>query len=177
MRWTGRPWTGPARCRTHPTLQVVKSLSRCGSRVHRAGGGQPLTLLRLPDLFAEDMEDLVPLGLRLQPDGRCNRPSLVATDFNSLSFLFLRRGWKSFTLDQGLWDGHVLHFKLDRATTLFVKVFRSAGGRMDCSMKDRGGGPSDIDDNGNNSSSDGSGGDTHCDGSVGACVKEEAESD
>ncbi|KAE8775811.1 heat shock cognate 70 kda protein 1 [Hordeum vulgare] len=87
------------------------------------------------------MEDITPLGLWLQPDGCCNRPSWVEMEFNSLGFLFLGCGWKSFSLAQGLWDGHVLHFKFYGVVTLFMKVFRSAGGRLDCCMEDKIGPP------------------------------------
>ncbi|KAE8787814.1 heat shock cognate 70 kda protein 1 [Hordeum vulgare] len=88
------------------------------------------------------MEDLAPLGLWLQPNGCCNGLSWVAMEFNSLGFMFLRRGWKMFTLAQCLWDGHVLHFKFDWSAMFFVKVFVSADGRLDCCMEDRSDGSS-----------------------------------
>ncbi|KAE8786496.1 hypothetical protein D1007_39646 [Hordeum vulgare] len=85
--------------------------------------GTPCSWLRLLDFFTEEMEDLMPLGMWLQLDGYCNGPRWVATEFNTLGFLFMRSGWKSFALTQGLRDGHVLHFEFDGAATLFVKVF------------------------------------------------------
>ncbi|KAE8798245.1 hypothetical protein D1007_26540 [Hordeum vulgare] len=60
--------------------------------------GTPRTWLWLPDSFAEEMEEHAPVGLWLQPNGYWNRPTWVATEFNSLGFMFLRRGWKSFVL-------------------------------------------------------------------------------
>ncbi|KAE8798583.1 hypothetical protein D1007_26064 [Hordeum vulgare] len=96
---------------------------------------RPRTLLRLLDFLTEGVEDLAPLCTWLQPHGCCNGPTWVATEFNSLDFLFLERGWKYFALSQGLQDGHVLHFKFDGAAILFVKAFGSAGARLDFYME------------------------------------------
>ncbi|KAE8809215.1 hypothetical protein D1007_14260 [Hordeum vulgare] len=117
------------------------------------------------------MEELAPLGMWLQLDGCCNGPTWVATEFNSLGFLFLKREWKSFTLVQSLHDGHVLHFKFDESAMLFVKVFRSFSERLDCCMEDSSSGssrPSGTDDSESGSSSGGCGGNIDPDGSLGA---------
>ncbi|KAE8785256.1 heat shock cognate 70 kda protein 1 [Hordeum vulgare] len=121
------------------------------------------------------MEDFAPLDLWLQIDGCCNGPSWVVTEFNFLGFLFLRHGWKSFALAQGMRDGHILHLKFDRATTLFVMVFESVGGRVGCCTEDSSG-SSSTDDSGSNPFPDGGGGDSIFDSSLGACMKEEADS-
>ncbi|KAE8802910.1 hypothetical protein D1007_21264 [Hordeum vulgare] len=100
-------------------------------------------------------------------------------EFNSLGFLFLRCGWKSFALAQGLQDGHVLHFKFDKAATPFLKFYGSVGGRLDSCMKDsssRSSGPSGPEHSGSSSSSSRSRGDSDSDGSLGAHVKEEEDS-
>ncbi|KAE8797111.1 hypothetical protein D1007_27797 [Hordeum vulgare] len=126
------------------------------------------------------MEDLTPLGMWLQQDGCCIGPSWVAMEFNSLGFLSLRRGWKSFALAQGLRDGYVLHFKFYGATTLFVKVFGRAYGCLDYCMEDNCGGssgPFGTDNSGNSSSSNSGEGDSDSDGSQGSYVKEEANPD
>ncbi|KAE8802960.1 hypothetical protein D1007_21155 [Hordeum vulgare] len=102
------------------------------------------------------------------------------TGFNSLVFMFLGRGWKSFALDQGLQDGHVLHFKFDGTVMLFVKVFSSANGRLDCCMEGgNSGSSSPFGTNGSDSSSSssGSGGGSDSDGSPGTHVKQEEGSD
>lgn len=69
----------------------------------------------------------------------------------ALGFLFLRRGWNSFALAQGLQDRNVLHFKFDRVSTLFVKVFGSAKTRLDSCVEDSSGsdsGSASIDNSG-----------------------------
>ncbi|KAE8798959.1 hypothetical protein D1007_25678 [Hordeum vulgare] len=101
-------------------------------------------------------------------------------EFNSLGFLFLGHGWTSFALAQGLQEGHVLHFKFDGTATLFVKVFGRIGGRLECYMEGGSSGnsnPFGTDGSGCSSSSEGNGGDNDSDGSLGAHVKEEEESD
>ncbi|KAE8783757.1 hypothetical protein D1007_42736 [Hordeum vulgare] len=121
------------------------------------------------------MEEHAPVGLWQQPHDCCNGPTWVATEFNSLGFMFWRYGWKSFALAQGLQEGHILHFKFDEATTLFMKAFRSVGGRVDWCMQGDSSGrsrPSDIDGS-EGSSSRGSRGDNDYDCSPGAHVKEE----
>ncbi|KAE8773723.1 hypothetical protein D1007_53998 [Hordeum vulgare] len=97
---------------------------------------RPRTWLLFPDFLAEDMEELAPLGVWLQSYGCCNGPNSVATEFNSLGFLFVRCGWNSFALAQGLRDGYVLHFKFYGASMLFVKAFRGASGPLDWCTKD-----------------------------------------
>ncbi|KAE8782761.1 hypothetical protein D1007_43811 [Hordeum vulgare] len=123
------------------------------------------------------MEDLTPLGLWVQLDGCCNRPSWVAMEFNSLRFLFRRRRCKSFTISQGLRDGHVLHLKFYRATMLFMKVFGGVGGCLGFCMEDSGGdggGSSNTDDSSNIPFRNGGRGDSDSDGSLGTHMKEEA---
>jgi hypothetical protein len=78
------------------------------------------------------MEERAPLGLWLQVDGCCNGPSGVAAEFTPSGFMFLKQGWKSFALMCDLKQGHLLHFKYDGAATLFVKIFRVFGSRLEC---------------------------------------------
>ncbi|KAE8815403.1 hypothetical protein D1007_07252 [Hordeum vulgare] len=140
----------------------------------------PHTWLRLPDFFVEEIEDLATVGLWIQPYRCDNGPSWVATEFNSLAFLFLRRGCKSFAFAQGLLNGHILHLKFDGAATLFVKVFGGARKCLGCCMEDSSGGNRDSsgsDDNGNSPFSDGDWGGSDSDNSLGARMKEEVDSD
>ncbi|KAE8777810.1 hypothetical protein D1007_49396 [Hordeum vulgare] len=95
----------------------------------------PCTWLRLPDSSVGEMEKLAHLGMWLQPDSCCNRPTCMAIEFNNLGFMSLGHGWKSFALSQGLQEGHVLHFKFFGASTLFVKTFGSVGGRLECCLE------------------------------------------
>ncbi|KAE8767029.1 hypothetical protein D1007_61659 [Hordeum vulgare] len=85
----------------------------------------------LLDSYTEEIEELAPEGMWLQPDDCCNGPTWVATEFNSLAFMFLGRGWKSSPLAQDLQEGHVLHSKFNGAATFSVKAFGNVGGRMD----------------------------------------------
>ncbi|KAE8821660.1 hypothetical protein D1007_00447 [Hordeum vulgare] len=113
------------------------------------------------------MEEHAPLVLWLQPYGCCNGPTWVSKEFNSLGLMFSGHGWKSFALSQGLEERHVLRFKFDEASTLFMKAFGSASGRAGCCMEGYSSGgsiPSDPDGSGS-SSSEGSGGDSDSDGS------------
>ncbi|KAE8770196.1 l-ascorbate oxidase-like protein [Hordeum vulgare] len=97
--------------------------------------GRPHTWLRLPDSVEEEMEEHTPLDMRLQPDDCANGPTWVVMELNSLGFMFLRRGWKSFDLGQGLQEGHFIHFNFDGVAKLFMKAFRNAGGRLGCCME------------------------------------------
>nr|XP_020174742.1 B3 domain-containing protein Os03g0212300-like [Aegilops tauschii subsp. strangulata] len=117
----------------------------------------PCTWLQLPYAFMREMAGREPLGLWLQPDGCCNGSSWVATEFTSSGFMFLKRGWKSFALAPGLKEGHIVHFKYDRAATLFMKIFGVAGYcHLDCCMEsDNSGSSSD----GSGTSSEGRGSD------------------
>ncbi|KAE8798055.1 hypothetical protein D1007_26666 [Hordeum vulgare] len=80
---------------------VAKSVCRCSPQVHCTDGRYPHSWLWLPDYFAEEMEEVATLGLWLQRDGCCYGPTWVAMEFNSLTFMFLGRGWKLFSLDRG----------------------------------------------------------------------------
>ncbi|KAE8774855.1 heat shock cognate 70 kda protein 1 [Hordeum vulgare] len=139
--------------------------------------GRPHTWLRLPYSFMKEMEEHAPLFSWMQPDDYCSRPSWVVTEFNSINFMFLKHGWKSFALAQGLWEGYVLHFKFDGATTLFKKVFGIVGGHLDCCLESDSSSsktsPSGTDVSGS-SSFGGSRGDSESDGSPGARVKEQS---
>ncbi|KAE8783751.1 40S ribosomal protein S5-1 [Hordeum vulgare] len=73
--------------------------------------------------------------------------------------------------------GHVLDFKFDRAAMLFVMVFESAGDRMDCCMEGGNSIPTALTVlMGTSSSFGGSGGENNFDGSPGAHVKKEEDS-
>lgn len=137
----------------------------------------PCTWLRLPDAFAREMTERAPLGLWLQPDGCCNGPSWVLTEFTSSGFMFLKRGWKSFALPRGLKEGHTLHFKYDGGATLFMKIFGVTGCHRDCCMEsDNGSGSSSGDGGGGSSTSTGgSGSDDDSDDSPRPRVKEDSD--
>ncbi|KAE8806111.1 hypothetical protein D1007_17713 [Hordeum vulgare] len=89
----------------------------------------------------------------MHPDDCWNGPSLVVTKFTPRGSMYLARGWKSFTLTRSLKEGHVLYFKFDGTTTLFLKIFRRNGDRMDYCVESGSSccSSSTIDDSNNNS--------------------------
>ncbi|XP_073358041.1 uncharacterized protein [Aegilops tauschii subsp. strangulata] len=95
----------------------------------------PRTLLQLPDSFTEELVADAPLGLWLQLDSCCKESSWVAAEFTPSGYMCLTRGWKLFAHAYGVKEGHTLHFKFDGAATLFVKIFRAAGDRLECCME------------------------------------------
>ena len=95
----------------------------------------PCTWLQLPDSFMEELATDTPLGLWLQPDGYCNKSSLVAAEFTPSGYVYLTRGWKLFTRSRGLKEAHTLNFKFNGAAMLFMKIFKEAGGRLECCME------------------------------------------
>nr|XP_020164295.1 B3 domain-containing protein Os03g0212300-like [Aegilops tauschii subsp. strangulata] len=141
----------------------------------------PHTWLQLPDSFAEELAADTPLGLWLQPDGYCNKSSLVAAEFTPSGYVYLTRGWKSFARARGLKEGYTLLFKFDGAATLFVKIFGEAGGRLECCMESdsSSSGHSSGDDSGDDGSdSHGrSGSDADSDEPPRRCVKTEEDRD
>ncbi|KAE8816059.1 hypothetical protein D1007_06380 [Hordeum vulgare] len=46
--------------------------------------------------------------------------------------MFLTRGWNSFACSWGIGPGHLLHFRFDASNTLFVKILRGNGIRVEC---------------------------------------------
>ncbi|KAE8792627.1 hypothetical protein D1007_32807 [Hordeum vulgare] len=99
----------------------------------------------------------------------------MVIEFNSLGFMLLKHGWKSFALADGLQEGYVHHFKFDGATMLFMKAFGNTDGCLDCCMEgDSSGSSSPSGTDGNSTSSSArSGGDNDSDGSLGTHFKEE----
>ncbi|KAE8768374.1 heat shock cognate 70 kda protein 1 [Hordeum vulgare] len=72
------------------------------------------------------------MGLWLLADGCCNGPAWVAVDLSPRSAMFLTWGWKSFMRSRGLGLVHLLHFRFDGDSTLFINFFGSAGSELVC---------------------------------------------
>lgn len=85
----------------------VEPLHRIGPRVHHGDGKPAPYLAPAPRLLRRGVVGAPSLGLWLQPDDCCNSSSWVATELTPSGFMFLKWGWKSFTLAHGLKEGHV----------------------------------------------------------------------
>ena len=57
---------------------------------------------------------------------------LVAAKFSPNDLMYLTWGWKSFSRSPGLGCGHILQFRYDGSTTLFMKFFEASGDRLEC---------------------------------------------
>ncbi|KAE8811746.1 l-ascorbate oxidase-like protein [Hordeum vulgare] len=109
--------------------------------------------LRLRDLFARAMEGRQPRGLWLRADSSCNGPVWAAVDLTPGSAMFLMQGWKSFARSRGIGPEHLLHFRFDSSTILFVNFFGESGVRLDYHAESSSGSEFDTSsDNGDDSS-------------------------
>nr|XP_020172189.1 B3 domain-containing protein Os03g0212300-like [Aegilops tauschii subsp. strangulata] len=88
--------------------------------------------LRLPTLFAREMELDPPQALRLHMRGCGNGSMRVEVDFPAPHVMYLRRGWKIFAHAHGLPEGLVLHFALTESGLLSIKVFGRSRTRLRC---------------------------------------------
>ena len=139
----------------------------------------PRTLLQLPDSFTEELVADAPLGLWLQLDSCCKESSWVAAEFTPSGYMYLTWGWKSLAHARSLKEVHTLHFKFDRATMLFVKIFREASGRLECRIEsdNRSSGHSSGDDSSGGAFLGGSGSDNNSHEPPRRCIKTENDSD
>ncbi|KAE8811134.1 hypothetical protein D1007_12041 [Hordeum vulgare] len=92
----------------------------------------PHSWLRPPDPFPRSMEGSRPAGLWVRADGCRNRPIWVMVDFSPGGAIFLTRGCESFAHSHDLGSDHLLHFRFDGETMLWVRFFGSSGNRLDC---------------------------------------------
>ena len=88
--------------------------------------------LRLPTLFAREMELDLPQALRLHMRGCGNGSMRVDIDFPAPHVMYLRRGCKAFARAHSLSEGLVLHFKLMENGLLSIKVFGHLGTCLRC---------------------------------------------
>ncbi|KAM3369050.1 hypothetical protein ACQJBY_017123 [Aegilops geniculata] len=91
--------------------------------------------LRLPTLFAREMELDPPQFLRPHMRGCGNGSMRVDADFPAPHVMYLHRGWKTFTRAHSLSEGLVLHFALTKSGLLSVKVFGRSGTRLRCCVE------------------------------------------
>ncbi|KAE8803735.1 heat shock cognate 70 kda protein 1 [Hordeum vulgare] len=90
------------------------------------------------------MEACRPDGLWLRANGCCNGPVWVAVDLAPGSTMFLMRVWKSFARSRVIGPRHLLHFRFDDSTTLFVKFFGASGVRLECCVQSSSGSNADT---------------------------------
>ncbi|KAM3385107.1 hypothetical protein ACQJBY_009203 [Aegilops geniculata] len=117
--------------------------------------------LRLPTLFAREMELDLPQALRLHMRGCGNGGMRFDVNFPAPHVMYLRRGWKTFARAHSLSEGHVLQFKLMENGLLSVKVFGHLGTRLGCCVESSNDNETsssgDSDEEGSNSDDEGSG--------------------
>ena len=61
-----------------------------------------------------------------------NGPSWVLAEYAPDDAILLGKGWKAFARSHRLSKGQFLAFRLDGDPTLLVKIYRTAGGRIEC---------------------------------------------
>ena len=81
------------------------------------------TWIHFSRFFTEELPAGGPDSLWLQADGCFSKASWVEVEVTPAGNVFLNRGWQTFARTRGLRGRCTLHFKYDRAATLFVKVF------------------------------------------------------
>ena len=65
-------------------------------------------------------------------EGCPNGSSWVLAEYESDDAILLGKGWKTFTRFRRLSKGQFLAFRFDGDQTLLVKIYRAAGGRIEC---------------------------------------------
>lgn len=73
-----------------------------------------------------------PDGFWLQVEGCPNGPSWVLAEYAPDSTILLGKGWKTFARFCCLSKVQYLAFRFDGDQTLPVKIYRAAGGRVEC---------------------------------------------
>ena len=73
-----------------------------------------------------------PDGFWLQVEGCPNGPSWVLAEYAPDDAILLSKGWKAFARSRRLSKGQFLAFQFDGDQTLLVKIYRAAGGRIEC---------------------------------------------
>ena len=73
-----------------------------------------------------------PEGFWLQVEGCPNGPSWVLAEYAPDNAILLGKGWKMFARFRCLSKGQFLAFRFDGDQTLLVKIYRTAGGRVEC---------------------------------------------
>ena len=97
----------------------------------------PYSRLYLPDSFAMAMANRRPEGFWLQMEGCPNSPSWVLTEYTPDDAILLSKGWKAFARSRRLSKGQFLAFRFDlhQGQFLLVKIYRAAGGRIECCVE------------------------------------------
>ena len=73
-----------------------------------------------------------PEGFWLQVEDCPNGPSWVLAEYAPDDAILLGKGWKVFARSRRLSNGQFLAFRFDGDQTLLVKIYRAAGGRIEC---------------------------------------------
>ena len=73
-----------------------------------------------------------PTDFWLQVDGCPNGPSWVLAEYASDDAILLGKGWKTCARFRHFSKGQILAFQFDGDQTLLVKIYRTAGGRVEC---------------------------------------------
>ena len=89
----------------------------------------------LPDSFAMAMANRRPEGFWLQVEDCPNGPSWVLAEYAPDDANLLGKGWKAFARSRRLSKGQFLACRFDGDQTLLVKIYRAAGGRIECCAK------------------------------------------
>ncbi|KAI5012848.1 hypothetical protein ZWY2020_025114 [Hordeum vulgare] len=104
-----------------------------GARSGPSGRSVMATCPPCPSLHSADMAD-----------GCCGGVSWVEVEVTPDGYVYLNRGWLTFTRARGLKGRRYLLFKYDGEMTLFVKIFGVEGNRLGCCPEDADrGGPVD----------------------------------
>ena len=78
------------------------------------------------------LEDSKSVGFWLQVEGYPNGPSWVSKEYIMDDIVLLGKGWKSFACFRRLTQGQCLVFQFDGKQTISMKIYRAAGGRVEC---------------------------------------------
>ena len=93
---------------------------------------RPYSRLYLPDSFAMAMANRRLEGFWLQVEDCPNGPFWVMAEYAPDDAILLGKGWKAFARSRRLSKGQFLAFRFDGDQTLLVKIYRAAGGRIEC---------------------------------------------
>ena len=93
---------------------------------------RPHSRLYLSDSFVVAIASRRPDGFWLQVEGCSNGPSWVFVEYAPDDAILLGKGWKTFVRFRRLSKGQFVAFRFDGDQTLLVKIYRAAGGRVEC---------------------------------------------